>query len=136
MKENNITAQLKDIKPLLEIPDISYYIYWSLIALGILIGLSILFFIVKKLLSLRKVNVYKGYLESLKALQMTNPKEFAYLCTLYARQLSDRDEEIKALFVPLKENLIQYKYRKVVSDIDEESKKMLAKYIEVADGKV
>ena len=136
MKENNISAQLKDIKPLLEIPDISYYIYWSLIGFAILVGLIILFFVVKKLLSLRKINLNKISLQKLKDLEIKNSKEFAYSATLYARELSDIDEELSELFVKLEDNLSKYKYRKVVDEVDENTEELFSRYIEVANGKV
>ncbi|HFU77270.1 MAG TPA: hypothetical protein ENK68_02050, partial [Epsilonproteobacteria bacterium] len=61
MNEQNLSAQLRDIKPLLEIPDSSYYIYWGLIALGILLAVGVLFFVLKKLWENRKINLAKGY---------------------------------------------------------------------------
>ena len=56
MNDNNVTAQLRDIKPLLEIPDSSYYIYWGIITFGVLLAVSILFFVLKKLWDNRKIN--------------------------------------------------------------------------------
>jgi hypothetical protein len=60
--DNNIKEQLKDIKPLLEIPDNSYYIYWGLIIFVALLLLGVLFFVAKKLWDNRKENLAKGYL--------------------------------------------------------------------------
>ena len=48
VNEQNLTAQLRDIKPLIEIPDSSFYIYWGLIGFGVLIGLAIVFFCCQK----------------------------------------------------------------------------------------
>ena len=68
MNENNISAQLRDIKPLLEIPDSSYYIYWGLILFVSLLALSIVFFGLKKLWDNRKINLEKGYLDRVEVL--------------------------------------------------------------------
>ena len=67
-KTEEISEQLRDIKPLLEIPDSSYYIYWGLIAFAILLGVIILFFIAKRVWENRKINLAKGYLEALKSI--------------------------------------------------------------------
>ena len=69
-----ISEQLRDIKPLLEIPDSSFYIYWGLIIFAMLFGLGILFFVIKKLWENRKVNLAKGYLEALKRIDWKDTK--------------------------------------------------------------
>jgi len=136
MNEHNISNQLKDIKPLLEIPDNSYYIYWSLIGFSILISIIIVFLIIKKLLSLRTTNQNKNYLLNLIELEQTDSKKFAYNATHYARLLSDIDEELRDIFIKLEEDLIKYKYKKVVDNIDEDSLKIFNHFVEVANGKI
>jgi len=117
MNEQNISAQLRDIKPLLQIPDSSYYIYWGLIALGVLLVVGVLFFVLKKLWDNRKVNLAKGYLEALKQIDWHNTKQSAYEATHYARLLAT-DSRRKELFSQLEPMLEKYKYKKEVDDID------------------
>ena len=107
----NINEQLRDIKPLLEIPDSSYYIYWGLISFAIFLASVILFFIVKKLWDNRKVNLAKGYLEAIKKIDWNDTKKSAYEATHYARLLAT-DERRKELFSQLEPMLEQYKYKK------------------------
>jgi hypothetical protein len=132
MNENNLTAQLRDIKPLLEIPDSSFYIYWGLIVFVTLLGLAILFFIAKRVWDNRKVNLAKGYLEALKKIDWGDTKKSAYDATHYARLLAT-DERRKELFSQLEPMLEQYKYKKVVDDIDEETRKKFNLYVQVTD---
>jgi len=132
MNEQNITAQLRDIKPLLEIPDSSYYIYWGLITLVILLAVGVLFFVLKKLWENRKINLAKGYLEALKKIDWQDTKKSAYEATHYARLLAT-DERRKELFSQLEPMLEQYKYKKVVDALDVDTHNKFNLYVQVAD---
>jgi len=132
MNEQNISAQLRDIKPLLEIPDSSYYIYWGLIGFGSLLLIGILFFVVKRLWENRKINLAKGYLQALKDIDWEDSKKSAYEATQYARLLAT-DERKKELFSQLEPMLEKYKYKKEVDEIDEETRKHFNLYVQVAD---
>ncbi len=132
MNEQNLTAQLKDIKPLVEIPDSSFYIYWGLIGFGVLLGLGILFFVAKKLWENRKKNMAKEYLAALKSIDWSNSKKAAYEATHYARLLAT-DERRKELFSQLEPMLEKYKYKKVVDKVDDDTLKQYKLFVQVAD---
>ena len=127
-----INEQLRDIKPLLEIPDSSYYIYWGLIIFATLLIAAILFFVLKKLWENRKVNLAKGYLASLKKIDWKDTKRSAYEATHYARLLAT-DERRKELFSQLEPLLEQYKYKKEVGEVDQETRNKFNLYVQVAD---
>jgi hypothetical protein len=127
-----INEQLRDIKPLLEIPDSSYYIYWGLIIFATLLIAAILFFVLKKLWENRKVNLAKGYLASLKKIDWKDTKRSAYEATHYARLLAT-DERRKELFSQLEPLLEQYKYKKEVDEVDQETRNRFNLYVQVAD---
>jgi len=131
-KTANINEQLRDIKPLLEIPDSSYYIYWGLIIFTSVLILSILFFILKKLWDNRKVNLAKGYLASIKKIDWKDTKKSAYEATHYARLLAT-DERRQTLFSQLEPMLEQYKYKKEVNEVDQETRNKFNLYVQVAD---
>ena len=131
MNEQNISAQLRDIKPLLEIPDSSYYIYWGLISFVSLLLLGVLFFVLKKLWDNRKINLAKGYLEAIKKIDWADTKKSAYEATHYARLLAT-DERRKELFSQLEPMLEQYKYKKEVNDIDTDTRNKFNLYVQVA----
>lgn len=132
MNENNISAQLRDIKPLLEIPDSSYYIYWGIITFVSFLALAVLFFVAKKLWDNRKVNLAKGYVQALKDISWEESKKSAYAATHYARLLAT-DERKKELFSQLEPLLEQYKYKKEVDSLDEETLRHFNLYVQVAD---
>ena len=128
----DITEQLKDIKPLLEIPDNSYYIYWGLIIFAGLLLLGVLFFVAKKLWENRKENLAKGYLKKLKEIDWKDTKKSAYEATHYARLLAT-DERREKLFGQLELLLEQYKYKKEVETVDEDTRKQFNLFVQVAD---
>jgi hypothetical protein len=131
----NLSQQLKDIKPLLEIPDNSFYLYWGLIILAVLIVLVLVYFTVKKLWKERKINLAKGYLEKLKAIDWHDTKRSAYDATHYARLLAT-DERRKELFSQLEPLLEQYKYKKEVQKVDQDTLNRFNLYVQVADESV
>ncbi|WP_309499212.1 hypothetical protein [Sulfurovum sp.] len=132
MNENNITEQLKDIKPLLEIPDSSFYLYWGLILFVTVLVLATAFFVLKKLWDNRKVNLAKGYLKALKEIDWSQTKSSAYKATHYARLLAT-DERRRELFSQLEPMLEQYKYKKEVDEIDQDTQNKFNLYMQVAD---
>ena len=135
MNEENLTAQLRDIKPLLEIPDSSYYMYWGLITFGSLLVVAVLFFVAKKLWENRKINLVKGYVEALKNIDWKETKKSAYDATHYARLLAT-DERKKELFSQLEPMLEKYKYKKEVDELDEETQRQFNLYVQVADERI
>ena len=128
----NLTQQLKDIKPLLEIPDNSFYIYWGLIAFVLILFLAMVFFVVKKFWENRKINLAKGYVKKLKDIDWKDAKHSAYEATHYARLLAT-DERRKELFSQLEPMLEQYKYKKEVEKVDSDTQNRFNLYVQVAD---
>ncbi len=130
MNDNNLSAQLKDIKPLLEIPDNSLYLYWGLIGFVSLLVMAVLFFVFKKLWENRKVNLPKSYLKILKELDWNDTKHAAYMATHYGRLLAT-DTRRKELFSQLEPMLEAYKYKKEVESIDDATHKHFNLYVQV-----
>ncbi len=135
MNDTNITTQLKDIKPLLEIPDNSFTIYWGLIIFASILLVSVLFFVIQKLWVNRKTNLAKGYLKELKSIDWIDAKLSAYKATHYARLLAT-DERKKELFEQLEPMLEKYKYKKKVDKVDEDTQTKFNLYVQVADGRI
>jgi hypothetical protein len=132
MNEQNLTAQLKDIKPLLDIPDNSLYLYWALIIFVSLLLIAIVYFVAKKFWENRKINLAKGYLAKLKAIDWKESKKSAYDATYYARLLAT-DERRKEIFSQLEPLLEKYKYKKQVDEVDQDTLNRFNLYVQVAD---
>jgi len=131
----NSSEQLRDIKPLLEIPDSSYIFYWGLILFGVLLFLAVLFFAIKKFLEHRRANLAKKYLAKLHAIDWRDAKESAYMATHYGRLLAT-DERRRELFEQLERLLEQYKYKKEVAQADDQTRKQFNLYVQVCDESV
>lgn len=130
-----MNTELKDIKPLLEIPDNSYLIFWGLILFVSVLLLAVLFFAVKKFLEHRKANLAKKYLARLRTIDWRDTKESAYAATHYARLLST-DDRRKELFDQLEVLLERYKYKKEVDAVDDKTLKQFNLYVQVCDESV
>ncbi|SFV60382.1 hypothetical protein MNB_SV-12-355 [hydrothermal vent metagenome] len=128
----NKTEELRDIKPLLEIPDISYYLYIGFLIFIGLILLGIIFFIVRKFWINRKKDMRKVYFEKLKEVNWDNSKESAYAVTYLGRELSidDRSRDIYRELVLMLE---PYKYRKEVPKVDSKTLKQYNLLVHVID---
>ncbi len=123
---------LRDIKGIVQVPDMSFYIFIALVIIGVLIALSLVIYllgIIKK----RKKSKRKLYIQKLKSIDTKNSKKAAYLITKYARKLAKTKEE-KGILDQLLKELERYKYVKNAPPFDEESKKYLKLFLEVCCG--
>jgi len=124
--------ELRDIKPLVEIPDSSFYIYSALIGLAIFIGVVLLYMLIRKILEMRNQNIRKLYIANLNAIDFKDSKKSAYEATHYGRLVaqSEREKEIYSQLLP---HLEQYKYRKVVGTIDSDTQKQFNLFLQVVE---
>ena len=132
---NTTLPPIKDIKPMVEIPDLSLYLYWGAILLALVILGVALYFLARKLRGWRKENREKAYLEALHRIEWSDPKRAAYEATKYGRLLAT-DDRRKELFSQLLPLLERYKYRKNVEKVDEETLRRFELYRNVCDESV
>jgi hypothetical protein len=126
------SVEIRDIKPLLEIPDSSLYLYWGSIGVAVLLLFLLLYFIGLKWWRGRKENRKKYYLAQLKAIEWSDAKRAAYDATYYGRLLADdaRTEEIYTQLIMLLE---AYKYKKEVEGVSDETLKQFNLFVQVCD---
>ena len=124
--------ELRDIKPLLEIPDSSYYLYIGFLIFVGLFLFGLLFFLLRKFWFNRKVNIQKVYFEHLKGVNWEDTKQSAYDITYLGRKLcfDQRIEEIYGQLLPMLE---QYKYKKEVPAVNSETLKQYNLLVHVID---
>lgn len=124
--------KIKDIKPLMEVPDQSFYIFLAVlfISLIILSGASYLFWRWYKTRS--RLNLRKTTYQKLLHVDLKDPKKAAYEVTelgLFFREDSQRTQE---MYDNLVVRLEKYKYKKIVDPIDMETQS----YIELYQGMI
>jgi len=127
-----MNGELRDIKPLLEIPDNSYTIFLVLaVFMGLLI-FSLLLILFRKFWSKRKVDMRKVYAQRIKNVNWKHTKQAAYEVTFFGRLLSD-DPKIEGIYKQLVPMLEPYKYRKNVPALDEETLKQYNLLVHIID---
>ena len=124
---------LRDIKPLLEIPDNSYYLFLMLVFLLIAFLLMIIGILVKKYWKKKKVDIKIIYFNHFKKLDWSNAKHSAYEATHLGRLLTLENERAKEIYEQLLPMLERYKYQKEVPPVDEETLKQYNLLVHVID---
>ncbi|PIF04683.1 MAG: hypothetical protein CSA86_01075 [Arcobacter sp.] len=104
--------KIHDIKPIVEIPDISIYLYYAMIFLLFLLGLFVLYILYKFFRPKAKTQEKQWY-EKLQNLDFTDVKQTAYDISKYGRYLAKEERSIH-LFEELSNSLLDYKYKKEV----------------------
>lgn len=119
MNEEQLLATLKDIRPPVEVPDPSWYLFLGLIAVVLLLlsGIGILLY---RLYSRRraKTDIRAICLQQLQQIDWNDSKSSAYAITKYGRPLAV-DERSKRLYDELVAELESHKYRPEVPEISE-----------------
>jgi len=124
--------ELRDIKPLLEIPDNSYELLIGGLGMALFIALLALFFMARKLLTNREIDMKKIYFEEFKNIEWSDSKKAAYEVTYLGRILATepRTKEIYSQLIPM---LDTYKYRKNVPIVDSETLQQYNLLVHVID---
>ena len=126
--------QLRDIKPPVPIDDLSIYLYWGVVIAGVIATALILFFLIRFLLSLRRINQRKIYLDALKNIDWHDPKKSAYEATHLGRLIVEGDQEhLGELYQQMVQELETYKYKKVVEPIRPEARAQFDLFVKVCD---
>ncbi len=123
--------QLRDIKPLVEIPDFSFYLYIAFIALMTTLAALLVYFLIK-LLSRKKREKREDILAKLRMLDLNNPKEVAYAITKFGKFIV-RDEASARLYEDLVRKLTRYKYKREVPPLPEDLKREIKLFLQVHD---
>ncbi len=116
---------IKDIEPLVKIPDYSLYITTIIV---ILISL-ILFFIVKNL-KLKKQTIYDITLKKYQNIDFKNSKDAAYKVSKYSYILA-KNQKSKEIQSQLLKELTKYKFKKNVPLFDSETIALYNLFLEV-----
>ena len=107
--------KINDIKPIVEIPDLSIYLYYGVLLVGVVLILAILFGIYKFFRPKQKTKEYEYY-QKLQSVDFTQSKQSAYDIVKYGRLLAKEERSIR-LIEELSESLSSYKYQKDVPKI-------------------
>ncbi len=102
--------KIHDIKPIVEIPDFTIYIYYGLICFSI-IFLIIIGYTIFKMFNEKQISSEKEYYNILETINFDESKQSSYLISKYGRLLAKTPREIQ-LINDIHLNLEQYKYKR------------------------
>jgi len=130
-----MSDELRDIKPLLEIVDSSYYIYVGLVFVSVFLIISAVVFIGRNLWLNRQRSIGELYLERLKSIDWSDSKRASYDITYLAYHFIDNErvQEIYSQTIPMLE---KYKYKKEVPPVDNETIRQYELLVHVIDDAV
>jgi len=123
---------LRDIKPLLELNDNSYYLYIGLIVFALFVLLFLFLFFFRYFWKNKKENMKKVYLERLKNVDWSDSKQASYEVTFLAHKFID-EVKVKEMYEQTLLLLEQYKYKKEVEVVDEATLRQYELLVHIID---
>ena len=124
---------LHDIKPLMEVPDSSFTILTVLVVIVAVVLAGGLYLFYRYLEGIKRVNHRKIHYKALKKIDFRDPKSAAYAITEHGRIFAEDSERLNETYLNLISRLEEYKYKKVVAAIDDESRSYYKIYLEMID---
>lgn len=128
-----ISQQLRDIKPPVEIHDISVYLYWGLIVLAAIVLVVAAFFLICYLLGLRRINQRRAWCTALKQINWNDPKKSAYEATRLGRLLLGDSDRLEELYRQMVTELEAYKYKREVDPLSPEARAQFDLFLKACD---
>lgn len=123
---------LIDIKPYLEIEDYSFYWLSAIILFGVVLFALLLWIAISRFLEHRRSNRDKFYLKKIKTIDWSDAKQAAYEVT-YLGRLITKDQRSSEIYDQLLPSLEQYKYKKEIPRLDEQSLALYNLFVQVLD---
>ena len=126
--------KINDIKPIVQIPDFTIYIYYSLIVVCFLVFMIIIYYIFK-LFKKSEISKEKKYFNILKNIDFKDTKKASYLISKYGRLLANSERE-KRIIDDIHSSLEMYKYKKnIQSEISIDIKNQFEIFMDSLDVK-
>ena len=124
---------LHDIKPLMEVPDSSFAMLMIVVVIMTAIFAGGIYLFYRYIESKKRIDHRKVHYKALKKVDFRDPKRAAYAITEHGRIFADDSERLNESYLNLVSRLEVYKYKKVVSAIDDESRSYYKIYLEMID---
>ncbi len=124
---------LHDIKPLMEAPDSSFTLFIIVLMIVVVLSLGAIYLLYRFIQSRKIVNHRKIHYQALKKIDFRDAKKAAYAITEHGRIFAEDSERLNETYVNLVSRLEVYKYKKVVTAIDDESRRHYKTYLKMID---
>ncbi len=119
--QENYDIPIHDIKPLIEIHEYSFYYFLGVSAIVVVVLMGLLYLLFKWFKNRNRFNLRKEHFKLLNAVDFSKSKSAAYAITLYGATFKDDSQRHHHAYSNLVEKLEQYKYKKEVASIDDET---------------
>jgi hypothetical protein len=129
----SLDIPLHDIKPLVEVSDNSFILFVLLLLLSVLLLMGIVYLALHFLKHRKRDNHRKDSYRQLKKINFKDAKLSAYAITEYGRLFAEDSPQTKEAYENLVTRLAPYKYKKMVQDIDAETKSYYEIYLGMID---
>ena len=129
----NFDIPLHDIKPIVDVQEFSLYYFLSISFVILLLIFALSYLLYKWLKKRNEYNLRKEHLSVLKSLKNEDTKKFAYAITLYGATFKDDSPRQTEMFINLTSRLEEYKYKKEVESLDNETLSYFELYKEMCD---
>jgi len=123
----NSLSQLKDIKPIVEVPDNSLYILIAIVSIIIIVILFFTFRYFTRIKKTKQLTIKEITLKKLKNLDYEDTKEVVYNFSVDG--ILFINEKNKEQFEQLEKELEKYKYKKDVDKLPDELKAKIKDFI-------
>jgi len=107
---------LHDIKPLVEVPDYSFFYFLVLVVVGSIITLGLLFLLIKWLRSRKKFDIRKEHAKAFAKVKLSDTKKAAYALSKYGATFKNDSERHQKIYNELLDALSRYKYKKEINE--------------------
>jgi len=126
------SEQLREIRDLVEIPDLSFYFFIAITAVVILFVGTVTYMFWQNYRKKRNTRLRRAVFNKLVSVDFSDSKKAAYAITRYGRFLAD-EERSKKLFDQLLPRLEKYKYTPDPPPFDPEDIKYYDLFVESVD---
>ena len=133
MTPSSYDIPLHDIQPLMEVPDSSFAFLVIVVLVVVVLISSVLYLLFGYFKKQKKINIRKEHFKALKKVDFKDPKKAAYQITFYGRLFSDDSERMHEAYNNMVDYLEDYKYKKSVAPINDESRSYYKIYLEMID---
>ncbi len=120
--------KIRDIKPLLEVPDHSLYFFIGVIIVSLLVLAGVFYLAFKWMKTKNRLNLRRSTYKKLLHVDLSDSKKAAYEITRYGLVFKDDSPRNEEMYFNLIARLERYKYKKDVGPFEYEERSYLELY--------
>ena len=120
--------KIRDIKPLLEVPDSSLYFFIALLIVSLVLLGGVSYLAIKWYKAKKRLNLRREIYQKLLHVDLSDPKKAAYEITKYGLFFKNDSPRNEEMYYNLIARLERYKYKKDVTPFEYEERSYLELY--------